>query len=132
MYVTRLYAARGKADDTTRLRRLRAREPLAVSGDTVAALLREAGFAERTLVRRRRREPVSVEGFQVFGREDGSVLVCWIPAAGQDPRDLDAFGRSYDMAQAYIGAARKAGWRAERWGVIWHYALVTEIAEERK
>jgi hypothetical protein len=90
----------------------------------VAALLRQAGFAERTWARRGRRAPAPVEGFQTFDREDGSVLVCWIPVTGQDPGDLDAFGRSYDMAGAYAAAAREAGWRVERWGVIWHYALI--------
>jgi hypothetical protein len=98
-----------------------------VTQAAVAAVLKQAGFAERTRARRGRRAHVPAEGFQVLDREDGGVLVCWIPPAGQDPGDLDAFGESYRMAGAYAAAAREAGWGAERWGVIWHYALITAM-----
>lgn len=90
-----------------------------VTHAAVAALLKRAGFAERTT-----RAPAPAEGFLTFNHEDG-ILVCWIPATGQDPGDLDALARSYNMAQAYATAAREAGWEADRWGVIWHYALIT-------
>ena len=77
-----------------------------VTQTTVTALLKQAGFAERTWARQGRRAPAPVEGFQTYDREDGSVLVCWIPATGQDPGNLEAFGRSYDMAEAYAAAAQ--------------------------
>src|SRR4051794_35397690 len=99
-----------------------------VTQAAVAACLTRAGFAEWSPARQGRRNPAPAAGFQAFDHEDGSVLVCWIPVTGQDPGNLDAFGRSYDMAGAYAATAREAGWRAERWGVIWHYALITKGA----
>lgn len=99
-----------------------------VTKAAVTVLLKQAGFPERIVPQQGRRRPsLSADGFQVFAREDGNVLVCWIPSAGQDPGNLDAFSRSYDMAKAYAAKARNAGWAAERWGVIWHYALIKEM-----
>ena len=80
-----------------------------VTQTTVAALLKQAGFAERILPSRGRRAPAAADGFQVFDHKGGGVFVCWIPVAGQDSGNLDAFGRSYDMAREYAAAARDAG-----------------------
>lgn len=96
-----------------------------ITRETVAEVLKRAGFSERvtgTQGRQERRAPT--DGFQLFDHDAGGILACWIPVTGQDPQDLDAFARSYDMARAYAVAARNAGWGAKRWGVIWHYALI--------
>ena len=102
-----------------------ARMTVAVTQEAITVLLKQAGFVERVPSRRGRRAPAPAGGFQVFGHDGGGVLVCWIPAAGQDPRDLTAFGCSFGMAEEYAAVARKAGLAAEHWGVVWHYALIT-------
>jgi hypothetical protein len=91
----------------------------------LAGVLRAAGFTEHAPEHRSRRGRRPADGFSVLSGDDGAVLAAWVPAGGQDPRDLDDFARSYDMALAYAAAARAAGWQADRWGVIWHYARVT-------
>lgn len=95
-----------------------------VTQASVATRLKQEGFTER-VTRHDLGSHAPAAGFHTddYG---GGVLVCWIPATGQAPRDLDALARSYDMALKYAAAACKAGWAAERWGVIWHYALIKD------
>jgi hypothetical protein len=43
--------------------------------------------------------------------------------------DLNDDPLARDPEASQVTAGRKAGWRAERWGVIWHYALIAGSGE---
>jgi hypothetical protein len=94
------------------------------AADQVTAILRAAGFAGHVRGGSRRRDPEPAGGFQVL-TQAGAVFAVWIPASGQDPRNLDDFGVSYRMALKYVEAASRAGLDAELWGTIWYYARIT-------
>jgi hypothetical protein len=94
------------------------------AADQVTAILRAAGFAGHVRAGSRRRDPEPADGFQVLAQA-GAVFAAWIPASGQDPRNLDDFGASYRMALKYAEAASRAGLDAALWGTIWYYARIT-------
>jgi hypothetical protein len=96
--------------------------------DRGIALLKAAGFAERVPPPRRKRDPAQADGFTAFSESDGSVLVCWMTAAGGNCDAPRQVAESRNMARAYAEAACAAGWSARLGGEIWHHARISKAA----
>jgi hypothetical protein len=91
-----------------------------------AELLKAAGFAGQVPPRRRKSDPGPADGFRAFGEQDGTVLVCWVPAGGGDHKKPGQLAKSLEMAGRYADTARAAGWTAEIGGIIWHHARLAK------